>query len=269
MSIVNILSDYFSEFLWGIYFNKGDKSFVREMAGLEKNLSYIRYRNCQGDNIFVKPVSYNFFILIDDLKDISDRLDKPGRMIVETSPANFQVWIHSDRMLEPEEKHHYQKLYGTDPGANSDVRWGRCPGFTNRKDKYKRPDGSFPLSRIIKITSGNEPFPRVQLDKTSSKVFNIPFLESTRKDLKSWDDFYSSDYSSADMKFAIYLLGQGLSISETKYKLLNESFELQKRKCGHVDNYLDRTISKAFSFVQKTHNSNSNKPSNPNLSLID
>ncbi len=50
--------------------------------------------------------------MIDDLSNTTVQLHhkynngtwKPGRMVVETSPDNYQVWIHLDRPLSPDEK---------------------------------------------------------------------------------------------------------------------------------------------------------------------
>jgi len=54
-------------------------------------------------------------------------------MVVETSSGNYQVWIHSDRPLSLDEKRYWLKRLHNDPGADRNNRWGRYPGFRNRK----------------------------------------------------------------------------------------------------------------------------------------
>ena len=39
-------------------------------------------------------------------------------MVVETSPGNFQVWIHSSRFMQLPEKRHWLVRMRSDPGAD-------------------------------------------------------------------------------------------------------------------------------------------------------
>ena len=74
---------------------------------------------------------------------------KAGRLVVETSPGNYQVWIRTDRVLSLQEKRHWLRRLGSDPGADPNGRWGRTPGFRNRKAKHIQADGGYPLARLV------------------------------------------------------------------------------------------------------------------------
>jgi hypothetical protein len=58
-------------------------------------------------------------------------------MRVETSPNNFQVWVHADKPLSFEEKKYWLERLGSDPDAGPRGWWGLCPGFRDRKDQYQ------------------------------------------------------------------------------------------------------------------------------------
>ena len=72
--------------------------------------------------------------------------------LVETSAGNFQAWLKHPAVLP--------KLVGTfaaqtlagrydaDPSAADWRRFGRLPGFTNCKPKYRRPNGLFPFVQL-------------------------------------------------------------------------------------------------------------------------
>ena len=152
------LNRYFQEWEFGVLNEAGSSLFVK--AGAERFLAFLRAKNAEGNHIFLRPKASvePFFLLVDDLdwsqieKDHLQRfkqLWKPGRLIVESSPGNYQVWIHSDRQLDDQEKKGWLERLGSDPKSSPKHRWGRCPGFRNRKEKYQQPDGNFPLSKLV------------------------------------------------------------------------------------------------------------------------
>jgi hypothetical protein len=123
------------------------------------NIPYLKAENANGRHILIQPDSTiePYYFLVDDVelslikmqhKDINNTW-KAGRMVVETSKNNYQVWIHSSRRLSLEEKRYWLKRLHSDPGADPKKRWGRCPGFRNRKDKHCDSTGGYPLSRLI------------------------------------------------------------------------------------------------------------------------
>jgi hypothetical protein len=111
-----------------------------------RNIAYFKAENANGRHILMKPFKEKecFYLLIDDL-DRSIILKhhhengswKAGRMVIETSPGNFQVWIHSANALSINDKKYWLQKLCSDPGAHPNGRWGRCPGFRNRKEIYR------------------------------------------------------------------------------------------------------------------------------------
>jgi hypothetical protein len=103
-------------------------------------------------------------VLVDDLSAKGvEELRRAGLMpcaIVETSPGNFQTWVRlatdcritcGDALAAARE---LAARFGGDPRAVSATQPGRLPGFTNRKTKYQRPDGSYPFVRLCSSTPG-------------------------------------------------------------------------------------------------------------------
>ena len=50
-------------------------------------------------------------------------------MVIETSPQNFQVWIHSANALSLNDKQYWQQKLCNDPGAHPNGRWGDALDF--------------------------------------------------------------------------------------------------------------------------------------------
>jgi hypothetical protein len=119
----------------------------------------LKAHNAKGRHIFMQPLDQPQYLLVDDLDWITvkrhhklpDNTWKPGRMVVETSAHNFQVWIRSSQPLSLEQKRFLLKILQSDPGADPNNRFGRCPGFRNRKNRYQSPDGKYPLCKLIWI----------------------------------------------------------------------------------------------------------------------
>jgi hypothetical protein len=113
--------------------------------------------------IYVRPSGEHRFTVLDDLNETTlARLSADGLTpcaIVETSAGNFQAWLKHPAV--------FPKLIGTfaaqtlagrydaDPSAADWRRFGRLPGFTNCKPKYRKPDGLFPFVRL-KSNSGEQ-----------------------------------------------------------------------------------------------------------------
>ena len=118
-------------------------------AAVLERLSLLKYRNAHGSHIYIRPSGEHRFTALDDLSETSlARLSADGFnpcAVVETSAGNFQVWLKHPRM--------FPKLLGTlaaqtlaerydaDPSAADWRRFGRLPGFTNCKPKYRKSDG--------------------------------------------------------------------------------------------------------------------------------
>ncbi len=72
--------------------------------------------------------------------------------VIQTSPGNFQAWLkHAStlpKLLGTLAAQTLARRYHADPSAADWRRFGRLPGFTNRKPKHRRPDGRFPFVQL-------------------------------------------------------------------------------------------------------------------------
>ena len=148
-----------------------------------KNIPYLKAENAGGRHILLKPdpVIQPYYFLADDLDiDLLIRhhqsgpdFFKPGRMVIETSPGNYQVWIHSARPLNFAEKRYWLEKLHSDPGADPKNRWGRCPGFRNRKAKHRMASGQYPLAKLIWVDWNRQAdIPKIELSSHTKKTFS-------------------------------------------------------------------------------------------------
>jgi RepB DNA-primase from phage plasmid len=122
-------------------------------AAVLDRLSLLKYRNAHASHIDIRPSGEDRFTTLDDLNETSlARLSADGFTtcaVVETSVGNFQAWLKHPRI--------FPKLLGTFAGQTlaeqyeadrSEADWrrfGRLPGFTNCKPKYRKLDDPFPF----------------------------------------------------------------------------------------------------------------------------
>ena len=119
-------------------------------------LSLLKNRNARGSHIYIRPTGEHRYTALDDLSETSlAKLTGDGFnpcAVVETSAGNFQAWLkHSvvfPKLLGTFAAQTLATRYHADPSAADWRRFGRLPGFTNCKPKYKRPDGLFPFVRL-------------------------------------------------------------------------------------------------------------------------
>jgi len=212
-----------------------------------KNIPYLKAENANGRHILIQPQPkiQPYYFLVDDVNwDILIRHHqskgkwKKGRMVVETSPDNYQVWIHSNRFLSLEEKRFWLKKLLSDPGADPNNRWGRCPGFRNRKDKYKDSNGFFPLSKLVWIDW-----------KHQAEILNPfthqPGVVCQNKNI-SRSNYSRGDESATDFAFALALFRRKFSERYIKQQILQQRSNWNNHKGNRrINQYLDRTIQKA------------------------
>ena len=126
------------------------------VAAVLDRLALLKYRNAHGSHIYIRPSGEHRFTTLDDLSEASlARLSADGFnpcAVVETSAGNFQAWLKHPRvfpkLLSTFAAQTLAVRYNADPSA-ADWRWfGRLPGFTNCKPKYRKEDGLFPFVRL-------------------------------------------------------------------------------------------------------------------------
>ncbi len=133
-------------------------------AVLEK-LSLLKYRNARGSHIYIRPSGEHRYTALDDLSEVSlARLTADGFIpcaVVETSAGNFQAWLKHPgvfpKLLGTFAAQTLAARYDADPSAADWRRFGRLPGFTNCKPKYRKPDGFFPFVRLKSHTGEQYP----------------------------------------------------------------------------------------------------------------
>jgi RepB DNA-primase from phage plasmid len=126
-------------------------------------LALLKYRNAHGSHIYIRPSGEHHFTTLDDLNVNSiARLSADGFnpcAVVETSAGNFQAWLKHPavfpQLLSTFAAQTLAARYDADPSAADWRRFGRLPGFTNCKPKYRKPDGLFPFVRL-KSHSGEQ-----------------------------------------------------------------------------------------------------------------
>lgn len=200
--------------------------------------------------------SYNIAI-VDDIQDIQQFKDKDHFLLWKTSEGKYQAAFLLDEYLSNEDVKKIQKalikVYGGDKasvGASHNVK---MPGFYNTKYINDPPYiklvyvGKNVLSakQVLQYYEKNiEPKEHNKDLKSLPKLLTYKELNERKKD---WWHFYNikQNKSDADFAYALYLMHFNLSDEEIKQVLLAESDDIESRKKGHLEDYLNRTISKA------------------------
>src|SRR6267142_2557271 len=133
---------------------------VWDLDTLLRSVSWLRLKNAEGRHIYIRPAGEHSLSLIDDASiEVIDRLKSEGfapGVVLETSPGNFQAWLHHGQILPKPLSTFAARLlasrFGGDPASADWRHYGRLAGFTNRKDKYRRTDGTFPYVRLHEAT---------------------------------------------------------------------------------------------------------------------
>ena len=258
-------------------FETGEIKIIKNQTAetYPKSLSYLKYLNANGYNIFLSPsVAGGVYILLDDIKKPEiERLYKDGFepfYYLETSPANYQAIIKlSDNQLSKEILAFISKqlseIYFADKNSSDTGHFFRLAGFTNRKDKYCQ-DGLYPfvkfyagsgkscakeqeyIDRILEgITNGlielsmkhivTPPATQGETKATASNC--MAYIE------KVYNSVSSDDISGLDFKAALYGIRKGFTQDEIKTAILKFSPNIQNRKKRHIDDYLLRTVKNA------------------------
>lgn len=229
------------------------------------HLPYLKAHNAKGHHILIQPIHHyeSYFILADDLNpghlkahhQFPDGTWKPGRMIVLTSPENYQVWIHSDRVLSVNEKRFWLRRMNSDPGADPRHRWGRCPGFFNKKEKHRSFDGKYPLAKLIWVDwhhtahIPHTPVNRMTQDTYHGNVFQHPINAKTIRR----SDYGRHNESVTDFVYSLALARRGYSKQLIIARLLDERLEWSHYLgSSRLQQYLERTVSKAIEIVLST-----------------
>lgn len=128
--------------------------------GVLSRLALLKAHNARGAHIYIRPGGEHCFTVLDDLNQNGvDQLTGDGYepcAVVETSLGNFQAWLkHDDVYPAPLSTFVAQTLANrssADPSAADWRRFGRLPGFTNCKPKYRKSNGLYPYVLLRSAT---------------------------------------------------------------------------------------------------------------------
>ena len=134
-----------------------------------ERLPLLRFHNARGSHIYLRPSGEHRYTVLDDLDQAKlARLSAEGFepcAVVETSKGNFQAWLKHTavlpRLLGTFAAQALAARYGADPSAADWRRFGRLPGFTNCKPRYRKADGLFPFV-VLRSHSGQQ-LPKAQV----------------------------------------------------------------------------------------------------------
>jgi hypothetical protein len=236
------------------------------VQSMPANIPYLRAQNAHGCHILMQPLEPSVYLLADDLNwqticqhhRFHNSSWKPGRMVVETSPGNFQVWIHSQRSLSLNEKSFWLQKLRSDPAAHPANRWGRCPGFRNRKEKYRSPHGQYPLSQLIWIDwKSRADIPQLLTPESLSPKDPLshpsPVGAVCHQKSISRLDYQRHNESQTDFAYALALARRGYSDQIIRERLLSERICWNNHRGERKKQlYLQRTIRRARRIVEMT-----------------
>lgn len=225
-------------------------------------IPYLKAQNALGRHILIQPIYPDSFLLADDISPLllknhhqfPNGSFKPARLIIETSPNNFQVWIHFNKPLTLNQKHFLLHKLKSDPAAHPHNRFGRCPGFRNRKLKYQNPNGGFPLAKLIWVDWQNRAdIPLNFFPQSSPLPKNLPPKPPRGGVCQPLcrNQYLKDNESQTDFAYALALLRAGFNDQDIKSRLLTERSDwLNHRGEKKQMLYLDRTIRRARQIAQ-------------------
>jgi len=208
---------------------------------------------------FAEDQTYNV-VIVDDIQEVQHFKNKDHFLLWETSENKYQAAFLLDQYLGSEDIKNVQrvliKIYKGDEACKGASHYVKMPGFFNTKYLVEDPpyvkllyvgENVLSAEQVLRYYEHNikpkEQKPEKNL-KSLPRLMTYKELLNRRKD---WRHFYNlkGDKSAADFAYAKYLMNFNLSDEDIKQMLLTESDDIQTRKKGHLEAYLELTVSKA------------------------
>lgn len=235
-------------------------------------LRYLKYRNAHGAHIYFRPSGERRYTLLDDLSlaaiaNLSANGFAPCA-VIETSPGNFQAWLKHSRILSRELGTFAAQLlarrFGADTSAADWRRFGRLPGFTNRKPQYMQPGGLFPFVRLHKRTG--QPFTAAEVFELQAERLQQAELAKRQQKRQSFRPRpgranplvlyrfraatkYAGRPAAADMAFSIAAFANGWTQTQVTDALASEYLSRNPSAFRRAA-YIRRTTAKAMLWVR-------------------
>jgi len=247
-----------------------------------KNVKWLRSQNAAGGGVYIRAVDRRL-TLLDDLKPlVIDEMASRGyeaAASIETSPNNFQAWIRLVPADAPEPSpavatqaaRSLTKSFGGDPAAVGSERFGRLPGFTNRKPSHER-NGFSPWVTIKSAayrvaTAGQALILKIerafyiraqQKSEEASRIASVALEVSDRGEtisLSAAENLFIKGFalsslqpglsqSEIDFRACGLALKHGSTVEQVEAALLKHSPNIEKRH-PNTDDYIERTVRRA------------------------
>lgn len=238
-------------------------------------LRLLKFRNARGSHIYLRPSGEHRYTVLDDLDETKlAKLAADGFepcAVVETSRDNFQAWLKHKavlpKLLGTFAAQTLAARYGADPSAADWRRFGRLPGFTNCKPKYKQDNGLFPFVRlhshsgreffyaqtfIKEITAIYDARERERVQRRAERVLSplrgprsLPLLERFRTASK-----YVDRLAAADIAFCVAAYSSGMDEASI-VQALTDDYLSRDSSVSRRAAYIRRTMAKARDWVTR------------------
>jgi hypothetical protein len=267
----------------GVYDRQKGQMVQRELSAeellTEKMVRWLRHRNAVGCDIYVRPARTqdHGLILLDDLDAFAlGRLKEHGLQpaaVVETSPGNFQAWIRFKHRLSPDVRsavaRRLAELVWADPASADAFHYGRLAGFTNRKPERARAGrppfvlihewGGHVLDDHVAMRVLREARERLsqrrqrlsqRISPPQGPMVSPDVVEAYGREIERLMSQFD-DLSVCDLRAAMRLLARGYAAWEVAGAMRVASPHIERRKRGHVEDYIARTIARAEEYLRQ------------------
>jgi RepB DNA-primase from phage plasmid len=245
-------------------------------AAVLDRLALLKYRNARGSHIYIRPSGEHRFTTLDDLGKTSlASLSADGFTpcaVVETSTGNFQAWLKHPRvfpkLLSTFAAQTLAARYDADPSAADWRRFGRLPGFTNCKPKYRKENGLFPFVRlkshsgkqypmaevfaqeITKLYGEREQEREARRTQASLSPQRGPRLSNLSLERFRTSTKYHDRPAAADIAFCVAAFANGM-IEDRIERALEDDYLSRDPSISKRAAYIRRTMEKARRWVER------------------
>jgi hypothetical protein len=252
-------------------------------------LRFLRVRNREGCDVYIQPYAERCnpgYILVDldgSGPEVVEAMRADGLapcVVLQTSPGNLQAWMHvSTALLEPAVATSLGKQlaqrYGGDLASTDWRHLGRLAGFTNQKPQRRNQCGHAPWVKVLHAQAGlaaqaaallhpvpgglpgpstlaaapgvHWPIPNADASAHPAAHIYADWLQR----LRILQRFPQPDWSIADKWIAKELLRRGMPAPQAA-AILRAGSPGFPRRHSHPDDYLRRTLARAFIELQTT-----------------
>jgi len=226
----------------------------------------------EGEEIYFQPAPIPVngklcikAVFLDDVpEEALDHLPS-GTVIVQTSPGKYQAHIPLPQPMPIEEAGKIQRAlvyyFGSDAASKDILHLRRLTGFPNKK--YLQQPIVALLDIVCSDISVNDILQKVKIEEEQYKKhveFEFrqvkPWVYKEAQEIlanegkKLWDSFFDGDESAADFSFCLSLIRRGYNPQSVALALMQVSPDLGVRKKKHVEDYIQRTVERAWNAVK-------------------